>query len=239
MTFREYLESRYMSDSQNQGSGIQELSFDDIPSIPRVITRFRMHQRGEKVRLSLVFEDSSIFVATKCHYEGNLGYFICKEGICCQALGKPRWRVGVPVFVYSKDGNNGDLQSWTFSERMFTQIREIHNSFPLNKHDLGLICEIPEYQRLDIRALNKCLWREWDNASSIIESSHEVKEFIQKTIAQDLSASHIQQALSYTGPVEPVAQPVQPYKAPQKAHVEKKERNVLTPEVPTRRVNWK
>lgn len=177
----------------------QIISLNDIPVNPK--TRyFRLREKGAAVRASVVFEDpNNMMVGARCHWDSKLGYFECKSDVCCQ-VGPPRWRVGVPLFVYDRSKQDGSLFKWVMGEGAYSNLSKVHSEFNLAEHDLGIICEHPDYARYDIRTASQILWKKWDRADSILSSANQILSDLKRCIAKDLSLSTIRSHLGIGKP---------------------------------------
>lgn len=81
-------------------SDISTFGFDKSPVVH--FERFRGICEGEKRYISIIntADGKPSVMGVKAHYYSPLGYFACKNGLCCHKLGKPRWRYGTVILEY-------------------------------------------------------------------------------------------------------------------------------------------
>ena len=122
-------------------------------------------KKGEVHRAALIFTDpKAMFSGAKIHFHQR--FFLCKNGICCDRLGSPKYRIGVVLLKYSTD-RLGALQKpfeysllpWIFSEPNFVRLKTLNNEFPLTTHDVQISCTNEEYQHLDITPCKESVWQ--------------------------------------------------------------------------------
>lgn len=121
---------------------------------------FRGHT-GQEPQIAFVQDPSYMFVGTKAHWAGRQ-YVVCKgsdvNNICCRRFGRARWRMGAVIFRYNAAVNEqnprGTIMPWVFSERVYNQLREANNSFPLSQHDYRVRCTNDRFQILEFVPLS-------------------------------------------------------------------------------------
>jgi hypothetical protein len=116
--------------------------------------------------------------AARSHYQEGKGYFLCHSkfeivggqevcsnpAICCQKLEESKKRFAAMVLQYTV-GPDGKLVNplsftfklWRISDDRFVMLRDIHNEFPLDKHDLVVRCTEESFQKLTIQASASCI----------------------------------------------------------------------------------
>lgn len=115
-------------------------------------------RRNQQNRCAIICSSAEeMFIAAQVHFK--IGYAICNKGLCCQELGKPRWRVSCVLLQYLS-GNSYSLHSWTFGERTYTNLRQIHlgndddrggyqgPACDLTQHDIDISCINEDFQQL-------------------------------------------------------------------------------------------
>jgi len=163
-------------------------------------------KKGEIHRGAIVFSDpKAMFVGAKIHYyDPQKKYFLCKQSICCEKLGVPKWRVGMVLIKYATDKLGApkqpfsyDLYPWVFSETTFTKLKSLNNEFPLATHDIKIACTNDEYQHLDITPCQEAIWQiKEELKKKVLDEAKPIWDYIKKGLANNLSVEEIKDLFS-------------------------------------------
>ena len=163
-------------------------------------------KKGEVHRNGIIFTDpKAMFAGAKTHfYEPAKRYFLCKNGLCCEKIGPPKWRVGAVIIKYGTDklGNvktpfSYDLYPWVFSETTFIKLKTINNEFPLATHDIKVSCTNEDYQHLDITPCNETIWQAKEELKKkILDEAKPIWDYIKKGLASNMSVEEIRDMIS-------------------------------------------
>ena len=160
-------------------------------------------KKGETHRCSIIYSDpKAMFAGAKAHFKDR--YFLCKNGICCEKLGQPKWRVGAAIIKYTTDKLGTikqpfgyELFPWIFSETTFIKLKTINNEFPLTTHDIKISCSNEEYQHLDITPCSESIWQAKDELKKkILQEAKSIWDYVKKGVASDMSIEEIKDLLS-------------------------------------------
>lgn len=99
-------------------------------------------------------DDTPQFIAEEIHYIAGKGYIRDNEYLR-QKMGPPKRRIGTFVVHYRTD-KKGNLQKpfeyeikpWVFGEAKYRNLAEIHENFPLTTHDIKVVCEDDQFQKM-------------------------------------------------------------------------------------------
>ena len=163
-------------------------------------------KKGVIDRGGIVFADpKAMFAGAKIHYyDPQKKYFLCKNGLCCEKLGPPKWRVGMGMIQYATEKNgamkapfNYEIKPWIFSETTFAKLKSLNNEFPLATHDIKISCTNEEYQHLDITPCQESYWQVKEELKKkILDEAKPVWDFIKKSLGSNLSAEEIKDLFS-------------------------------------------
>lgn len=160
-------------------------------------------KKGEVHRGAIVFTDpKAMFVGAKIHFKEK--FFLCKNSICCEKLGSPKWRVGMVLVKYNTDKLGQpktpfsyDLYPWLFSETTFVKLKTLNNEFPLATHDIKISCSNEEYQHLDITPCQESIWQLKDELKNkVLADAKPIWDYIKKGLGSNLSIEDIKDLLS-------------------------------------------
>lgn len=131
-------------------------------------------RKNQTDRLAILRPES--IAGGRVHFKEGAGYFIChskfvqangvetctQQAKCCEKLGDPSKRFSAMVLVYNtrQDGElinplGFSLKVWRFTADKFVLLRGVNKSFPLNKHDITVMCQEEQYQRLTIQPIQE------------------------------------------------------------------------------------
>jgi len=164
-------------------------------------------KKGEVHRGAVVYTDpKAMFAGAKIHYFApGKRYFRCKQGLCCEKLGAPKYRIGAVLIKYGTDklGNiktnpfGYELYPWMFSEVAYIKLKTINNEFPLASHDIKIACTNEEYQHLDITPCNEVIWQSKEELKKkVLDEAKPLWDYIKKGLASDLNVEEIKDLLS-------------------------------------------
>lgn len=110
----------------------------------------------------------------RVHYVKDLGYIVChskwkqesgaevnvQPADCCTKLGDPSKRFAALVLHYNTkpDGNpisplGFQMKLWKFTPDKFTTLRTVNKNFPLAKHDILIMCQEEQFQKLSMQPI--------------------------------------------------------------------------------------
>lgn len=181
---------------------IQTIGMDD-PSAAKIGNRVDRYKarKGYVDRIALLWGAARFKVAdTHFHTRG----FICKGGVCCERLGPPKKKIGTVIVVYPTDSkgniderriNEIQVVPWVTNDITFAQLRDIHNEYSLNDHDIGVKLDGEEtYQKVILQNKKECLFRKNPQLVKKLEAEGE-KIFANLYLAKDLSEIEIRELL--------------------------------------------
>lgn len=172
----------------------------------------------------------------RVHFSEGLGYFICHSdwklvggqevcttvAPCCEHLQAPNKRFAVLIIQYNTTPQGGliqpfgyQLKLWRFSDSKYVELRELNKEWPLKDHDLKLLCEDDQYQRIKIqvckdRVVNNDAFKQkygaevdqWIRAS--IPRISVAKEYTAKELLEKLGMSQAPSVVQQTAAVEDI-----------------------------------
>lgn len=203
----------------------ETFGFESSP-IETPVRRFRATHEGFRTRISVLSFDTGTKVGVKAtvHWHKNVGFFLCKHGICC-TLGKPLKKVGVVIVDYDGVSEKDILgrvpspemvKPWIFSGGLWKHLQDIHSTFPLTSYDLYLHCENQKFQRWAIHTVPNRLFESWPELNSIVENRGPVMlKWLKSHIAQDLSMDMIKGKIPELDPAPKTAQVLKPSASPE------------------------
>jgi hypothetical protein len=187
------------------------MSYDEIDELFRdpISPQYEFYRARDKEidRCRIVFTNSeNILAAAKVHYHSNR-FFLCKgqhndeNQICCRRLNSPKIRVAAVLAKYETNHRgfisyplNFNIHPWIFGERTFTQLQQIHSTFPLNRHDFKIDCLSQEFQALKLIPCEDTLWTEQLNQTSFSKISSTF-DYAKRSLGEDLSIEEINNLL--------------------------------------------
>ena len=115
-------------------------------------------------------DDTPQFLAEEIHYIDGKGYILDNEYLR-DKLGPPKTKIGTFVVQYGTDRNGKmkepfeyTVKPWTFGEDKFRDLKDIHQDFPLVKHDIKVVCKGEQYQKLNFTPTpQEAVWRRNDS----------------------------------------------------------------------------
>jgi hypothetical protein len=114
-------------------------------------------------------DDTPKFKVSKCHYIEGKGY-IKHNDYLQKKKGQPKTRIGTFVVKYKTD-DAGNLEKpfdykvlpWEFGADKFRDLKKIHSSFPLTRHDFKSDCKGEKFQKLTFfPSKQEALWQQKD-----------------------------------------------------------------------------
>lgn len=111
--------------------------------------------------------DTPQFIAEEVHYIEGKGYVKTNEYLRSR-LGPPNRRIGTFVVHYTTDRKGNfvkpfeyEVKPWVFGEQKYRNLAQIHEQFPLSYHDIKIICEDGQFQRMTFMAYpDEAVWRQ-------------------------------------------------------------------------------
>jgi hypothetical protein len=173
-------------------------------------------EKGKKYRIGFVAADfaTALSGAQQHYYEKP---FLCKstdgeQEICCTHNyqgNTPKWKVGGAIIQYTlinKDGKkvwDGDyaVKPWIFNERIYSQLKTMHQEWDLSTHDVELECTDDKFQSFTITVLKNSLWNREESdgqkklRATILKDAAKISKNIPRNLGQDLSLSEIRELL--------------------------------------------
>lgn len=115
---------------------------------------------------SLISIVSSQVIAIKCHYNQEVGSYLCFGGDCCNTDGGARVKYLFPVVVYDTDKNGRPTSSavecrvLAVGKETYEDIMTIHElSGDITQTDLLITCKDEGYQRISIQQAGTARWK--------------------------------------------------------------------------------
>jgi hypothetical protein len=158
-----------------QNSAVSDASLDDQSITGNDFTLYK-GRKGIVDRIFILNPKS--MKSARSHYQENKGYFLCHSrfeivggqevctapAICCQKLDESKKRFAALILQYTV-GPDGKLVNplsftmklWRISDDRFVMLRDIHNEFPLDKHDLTIRTTEESFQKMTIQASSSCI----------------------------------------------------------------------------------
>jgi len=121
---------------------------------------------GLRQRVGFLADDAGKVAMGKAvsHYIEGLGYVKCNRGVCCELAAEPRTRYAFNVIVYSTDDKgrgivplNGVVKTWWVNEGQCDELKGFHEEFGLLEHDVSVLCEDTDFQRLKLSVTKEAL----------------------------------------------------------------------------------
>jgi hypothetical protein len=121
-------------------------------------------------------------VKVRRHYHDKLNYVLCnskytrqgehelmvKEGECCKRLGKQSLTFATLVIRYITEKTGQlivnpfpmpELRLWRFGVDKYLQLKGINKEWPLENHDLMIVCSDEKYQKMTINAQRQAIYQ--------------------------------------------------------------------------------
>ena len=177
------------------------LDNEDVVKKPLDAHKFK---KGTTSRITII--DPKKIVMDDIHYVEGVGYFSCKQGICCERSNPPKQKFATLIAIYETDKNgklvdkfgvaNIQVKPWTFSGDKFGTIQGIHREYSLTDCDLKVKCTDEQYQKLEFLPTKESLYKSNDKFKKYIDS--EVKKLesrLSSILGKDLSVEVLQEKL--------------------------------------------
>lgn len=176
--------------------------FDNGPQRRKRWDYFRLGG-DEAARISILYENvNEMFTGAYVHFSRH--FFLCKgKGSPCCEYGKRMYRIGCVVLIYPETDTSVltedtfyEIKPWTFPERIFTQLRETHKTFPITGHDLGIKCKMRNiFRDYEIMPLPNSVFNTADEQikGKIMEEAKPIRDNMEAIIAPDLSIEQIRE----------------------------------------------
>lgn len=131
------------------------------------VSRFAVDKtRFTVANKSLISIVSTQVIAIKCHYNEDLGSYLCFGGECCERDGGARIKYLFPVVVYDTDKNGRPVTSsienrvLAVGKGTYEDIMTIHDlSGDITTVDLLVTCKKEDYQEISLQQAGQCRWK--------------------------------------------------------------------------------
>lgn len=131
------------------------------------VSRFAVDKtRFTVANKSLISIVSTQVIAIKCHYNEDLGSYLCFGGECCERDGGARIKYLFPVVVYDTDKNGRPVTSsienrvLAVGKGTYEDIMTIHElSGDITTVDLLVTCKKEDYQEISLQQAGQCRWK--------------------------------------------------------------------------------